>query len=118
MANVSLKVSTVTDDPNHVMLTIAESEQKSVCAMLVADEVEALIRELAAARARAEPIVDYFDIADALPTDQHIPLFAVDDRPELPGKALNIRHEGIGWVSYVFRDQEAEVLANALLRQR
>jgi hypothetical protein len=39
---------------------------------------------------------------------------AVLDLPVLPGKLLAIRHDGLGWLSFVFPQNEADKLALGL----
>jgi len=113
MANMSWNIS-LTKDGGLSVGMLKDRKQLGYVTM-ISNEVERLIALLAQFRAQMKPEVDRTPGVEKLSTGLQDPLFAVGDLPVLPGKALAIRHDGIGWLSFYFQDQEASKLANALL---
>ena len=115
MPQMSWSVSVAASDRKTLSIGMLEDGKQIGHVAMTAVEAESLINLLISMRAQMIPEVDSKPAPDKLSSGRQDPLFAVADLPVLPGKAIAIRHEGIGWLSFYFRDEEAEKLANALL---
>jgi len=95
-------------------LTVSEAGKPAAAAELSAAEVEAMIQVLAEYRTRMAPEVPKTLPEDLNPRGPADPVYAVVDVPVVPGKMLMIRHDGIGWLTFLLPQSEADKLAHGL----
>lgn len=108
----------LTDETHHTLtLEISEGEKLLGHTELSTVGVEKLIHILAALRSKMSPEVDKSIPAGAPPSGPANPVYAVLDVPVVPGKMLMLRHEGLGWQSFLLPQHEADRMAHGLLEQ-
>lgn len=115
MANMSWQMRTTGDNPPRLAIAMLEDGRHIGHVTMSADEAEKLIFQIATIRATMNPAVPQELDSGKLPAGLHNPRIGIADLPVLPGKALAIRHDGIGWLSFFFGDEEAAKLASGLL---
>jgi hypothetical protein len=100
--------------PDQIALTISDEQQPLGQVVLNAEGVERLIMHLAGLRARLNPEVPRFLPAQAPAGGSPDPMSMVYDRADLSGKVLAIRHDGLGWLSFIYGAATASRLAGRL----
>ncbi len=106
---------TLTEGMDGLSLRIAQQDGGSAVAVLNAAELEQLITDLGNARMGMSPPVapapENGDVSAVVS-----PIWASPDGAVPGGRALAIRHPGLGWLHFIFRGDHALDLANAMSR--
>ncbi len=97
---------------SELRLTLAADGREKLDVSLGASDIEALIANLAKARARMKPEVP--KVRPLAPRTLVSPLTAVVDVPGVPGKTLLFRHAGLGWLGFAFSQVDAGKIASRL----
>jgi hypothetical protein len=109
-----LQVGIAGDLPDQIAFTICDEQKPLGQVVLNAEAVERLIMHLAGLLARLNPEVPRFLTAQAPAGGSPDPMSMVYDRADLSGKVLAIRHDGLGWLSFLYGSATASRLAARL----
>jgi hypothetical protein len=117
MSKTNWNIRFTEDRHQTLTLEISDSEKLLGHTELSALGVEGLIQILMTMRMKMTPPVPM-----EFPTIPPVkgpanPIYAVIDVPVMPGKLVMIRHEGLGWLNFLFPQKEADKLAHGLLEQ-
>jgi hypothetical protein len=107
-----------TEETHHTLtLEISEGDKLLGHTELAAVGVEALIQILMSMRMKmTPPVPEEFPTIPPMKGPSN-PIYAVLDVPVMPGKLVMVRHEGLGWLNFLFPQKEADKLAHGLLEQ-
>ena len=99
-------------------LEISEADRLLGHTELSALGVEGLIHILMSMRMKmTPPVPEEFPTIPPVKQGPSNPIYAVIDVPVMPGKLVMVRHEGFGWLNFLFPQKEADKLAHGLLEQ-
>lgn len=107
----------VAADKRIMRIEISEDGIPKAWIEATAPEVDSLISSFANLRAGMVPEVSrQLPQGDAAMKGPYDPLFGVYDAPVIPARILAIRHDGLGWLSFVFLENEAKKIAGEFQR--
>ncbi len=113
MSKVSMAFS-ADADKSRVKIDILEDGTAKASIVATAPQLDALIAALVGIRARILPEVAHEAPGVAALRGPLDPRYATYDIPVLPGRMLAVRHSGLGWLSFIFPEKEAQSIAGAL----